>query len=109
MADRPRVGLVLGGGGARGFAHVGVLKVLEENHVDMVFLEVEMPGWDGVETAARIRARFAHQEFPLWIVGLSANVLPETKVRAREAGMNDFLSKPVRPHQIAEAINRRIT
>ena len=33
MADRPRVGLVLGGGGARGFAHVGVLKVLEENRI----------------------------------------------------------------------------
>ena len=32
-AARPRIGLVLGGGGARGVAHVGVLKVLEENHV----------------------------------------------------------------------------
>ncbi|WP_410498720.1 patatin-like phospholipase family protein [Chitinibacter sp. S2-10] len=30
---RPRIGLVLGGGGARGFAHIGVLKVLEENHI----------------------------------------------------------------------------
>ena len=33
MAERPRIGLVLGGGGARGFAHVGVLKVLEDNHI----------------------------------------------------------------------------
>ncbi len=33
LAERPRVGLVLGGGGARGFAHVGVLKVLEENRI----------------------------------------------------------------------------
>ena len=32
-ADRPRVGLVLAGGGAKGGAHVGVLKVLEEMHV----------------------------------------------------------------------------
>jgi NTE family protein len=31
--DRPRIGLVLSGGGARGAAHIGVLKVLEENHV----------------------------------------------------------------------------
>ena len=30
---RPRIGLVLSGGGARGAAHIGVLKVLEENHV----------------------------------------------------------------------------
>ena len=32
-AERPRIGLVLSGGGARGLAHVGVLKVLEENHI----------------------------------------------------------------------------
>lgn len=32
-SDRPRIGLVLSGGGARGAAHIGVLKVLEENHV----------------------------------------------------------------------------
>lgn len=31
--ERPRIGLVLGGGGARGFAHIGVLKVLEENRI----------------------------------------------------------------------------
>ncbi|HFE32517.1 MAG TPA: serine protease, partial [Gammaproteobacteria bacterium] len=36
--ERPRIGLALSGGGARGLAHVGVLKVLEENHipVDMI-------------------------------------------------------------------------
>jgi len=33
LAKRPKVGLVLGGGGARGFSHVGILKVLEENHI----------------------------------------------------------------------------
>ena len=30
---RPKIGLVLGGGGARGFAHIGVIKVLEENNI----------------------------------------------------------------------------
>ncbi|MDG0817155.1 patatin-like phospholipase family protein [Bdellovibrio svalbardensis] len=33
LAKRPRIGLVLGGGGARGFSHVGVIKVLEENRI----------------------------------------------------------------------------
>ena len=37
-AERPKVGLVLAGGGAKGFAHVGVLKVLEDNgiHIDYI-------------------------------------------------------------------------
>ncbi|MGI8495511.1 MAG: patatin-like phospholipase family protein, partial [Pyrinomonadaceae bacterium] len=35
---RPRIGLVLSGGGARGFAHIGVLKVLEENHIPVDYI-----------------------------------------------------------------------
>ncbi len=35
---RPRIGLVLSGGGARGFAHIGVLKVLEENHIPVDYV-----------------------------------------------------------------------
>ena len=35
---RPTVGLVLSGGGARGFAHIGVLKVLEENHIPVDYI-----------------------------------------------------------------------
>lgn len=38
QSDRPKIGLVLSGGGARGTAQIGVLKVLEENHIpiDMI-------------------------------------------------------------------------
>ncbi|HXG84242.1 MAG TPA: patatin-like phospholipase family protein [Pyrinomonadaceae bacterium] len=35
---RPKIGLVLSGGGARGFAHVGVIKVLEENHIPVDYV-----------------------------------------------------------------------
>ncbi len=38
LKKRPTVGLVLSGGGARGFAHIGVLKVLEENHIPVDFI-----------------------------------------------------------------------
>lgn len=37
-SERPKIGLVLSGGGARGFAHIGVLKVLEENNVPIDFI-----------------------------------------------------------------------
>ena len=37
-SDRPKIGLVLSGGGARGFAHIGVLKVLEENNVPVDYI-----------------------------------------------------------------------
>jgi NTE family protein len=38
LKKRPKIGLVLSGGGARGFAHVGVLKVLEENHIPVDYV-----------------------------------------------------------------------
>src|SRR4051812_26893502 len=37
-ANRPTVGLVLSGGGARGFAHIGVIRVLEENHIPVDYV-----------------------------------------------------------------------
>jgi len=86
---------------------IKAFELQQKQRTDLIFLEVEMPGWDGVETAARIRGLDESNEKWPWIIGLSANVLPETKVRALEAGMNDFLAKPVRPPQIAEAIARR--
>ena len=38
LVKRPKIGLVLSGGGARGFAHIGVLKVLEENHIPVDYI-----------------------------------------------------------------------
>ena len=38
VTDRPRIGLVLSGGGARGIAHIGVLRVLEELHIPIDYI-----------------------------------------------------------------------
>jgi len=43
-APRPKIGLVLSGGGARGLAHIGVLKVLEELHVPVDFIAATSMG-----------------------------------------------------------------
>lgn len=44
--ERPKVGLVLGGGGARRFAHIGVLKVLEENQIPIDYIAGTSMGAD---------------------------------------------------------------
>jgi NTE family protein len=74
MAERPRVGLVLGGGGARGFAHVGVLKVLEENRipVDCVI---------GTSIGSLVGAAYAAGRTPA-----------EMEERIQKADWNDLLS-----------------
>ncbi len=63
---------------------------------DAVLMDVQMPEMDGYEAARRIR-----QHFPdagrLPIIGLTASVLPEDRVLALAAGMNDTLAKPFEP------------
>ncbi len=63
---------------------------------DAVLMDVQMPEMDGYEAARQIRLRFPDAgRFP--IIGLTASVLPEDRVLALAAGMNDTLAKPFEP------------
>lgn len=71
---------------------------------DLIFMDLQMPGMDGFETARRIRAGELNREAP--ILALSANVLEEHVDASYAAGMNDHLAKPIRPEALVEAIAR---
>ena len=63
---------------------------------DAVLMDVQMPEMDGYEAARRLRLQFPDAaRFP--IIGLTASVLPEDRVLALAAGMNDTLAKPFEP------------
>ncbi len=63
---------------------------------DAVLLDVQMPEMDGYEAARQLRMLFpSAEQFPL--IGLTASALPEDRVLALEAGMNDTLAKPFDP------------
>jgi signal transduction histidine kinase/CheY-like chemotaxis protein/HPt (histidine-containing phosphotransfer) domain-containing protein len=63
---------------------------------DAVLMDVQMPEMDGYEATRLLRQQFPNvQEFP--IIGLTASVLPEDRVLALTAGMNDTLAKPFEP------------
>ncbi len=65
---------------------------------DVVLMDIQLPGIDGVEATRRIRATALGRELP--IVALTAHAFGEERDRAMAAGMNDFLSKPFRPHDL---------
>ena len=63
---------------------------------DVVFMDVQMPGLDGIGATAAIRAMPSLARRQVWIVALTADAFAADARRCRAAGMNDFVAKPVR-------------
>lgn len=79
------------------------LDALQERSFDVVLMDVQMPGMDGLEATRRIREAWPADEQP-YIVALTAAVTEEDRRRCREAGADDFLSKPIKGEVLAEAL-----
>jgi len=73
---------------------------------DAVFMDCQMPVMDGFEAAQRIRARSRTTGQHLPIIAVTANVLPDDRARCFDSGMDDFIPKPVRPIDFAQALAR---
>ena len=65
---------------------------------NVVFMDLRMPGIDGLETTRRIRQRLAGR--PLRIVALTANAMDEDRADCTAAGMDDFITKPVKQSEL---------
>ncbi|KWN58216.1 hybrid sensor histidine kinase/response regulator [Burkholderia ubonensis] len=73
---------------------------------DLVLMDMRMPELDGMATASRWRSAEDEMLDPdTPIVALTANALPVERERARQAGMNGYLTKPVSLEQLADTIN----
>jgi PAS domain S-box-containing protein len=80
-----------------------VLKLLEGREYDAILMDVQMPDMDGYETTRRIRQRPVGKRQP-YIVAVTANAMRGDAELCLNAGMNGYISKPVRVEELAEAL-----
>ncbi|MFZ4775497.1 MAG: ATP-binding protein [Terrimicrobiaceae bacterium] len=82
----------------------------EATGFDIIFMDVLMPVCDGLEAARLIREMEKHTpgRRPAYIVALTADAFAENKTRCFEAGMDEFLTKPLRMDLIRAAIERGV-
>jgi CheY-like chemotaxis protein len=71
---------------------------------DVVLMDVQMPEVDGLEATRQIRSRWPDR--PIRIVGLTANAMAGDREACLAAGMNDYVSKPIRPEELQAALER---
>jgi CheY-like chemotaxis protein len=80
-----------------------VLEALERQRYDVVLMDVQMPELDGLEASRRIRARWPEAKRPR-IVAITASAMPGDREACLAAGMNDYISKPIRVEELVAAL-----
>jgi CheY-like chemotaxis protein len=81
------------------------VETVKRRKYDLVFMDVQMPDIDGLEATRRIRLVLPDPPRP-YIVAMTANAMKEDRERCLAAGMDDYVSKPVRPEDVKAAIER---
>jgi two-component system sensor histidine kinase/response regulator len=89
---------------------IEALRALEESSYDVIFMDCHMPEMGGYETARRIReresARHGIEKAPMYIVALTASAMEGDREKCLAAGMDDYVSKPTRIHDLFAALGR---
>jgi CheY-like chemotaxis protein len=83
----------------------GIERVLTDRP-DIILMDIQMPGLDGLETIRRLRADPALNHIP--IIALTALAMPGDRERCLAVGANEYLSKPVRLKKLAQLIDKLV-
>ena len=81
------------------------VQAVQDRNYQLVYMDMQMPEMDGLEATREIRTRLAPERQPI-IIALTANTLAGDRERCLAAGMDDFLSKPVKLEEIQATIVR---
>jgi CheY-like chemotaxis protein len=81
------------------------IQALERQPYDVILMDVQMPEMDGLEATRQIRARWPNPLQPR-IIAMTANAMQGDREICLEAGMDDYVSKPIRVEELVQALAR---
>jgi signal transduction histidine kinase/CheY-like chemotaxis protein/ligand-binding sensor domain-containing protein len=81
------------------------IEAIKKKNYDLIFMDVQMPIMDGLEATRRICRQWAREHRPR-IVAMTANAMQGDREKCIEAGMDDYISKPINPQELAQALQR---
>ncbi|MDW7694053.1 PAS domain-containing protein [Flammeovirgaceae bacterium SG7u.111] len=80
------------------------IELVKENRYDLILMDIQMPGLDGFETSKRIRGLDKGYVKEVPIIALTGEVYEDMELPLKEAGMNDYLGKPIKPSVLGKKI-----
>ncbi len=84
-----------------------VLKALSESQYDIIIMDCQMPEMDGYTATQKIRTMAADSKIKnIPIIAMTANAMEGDKKKCIDAGMNDYLTKPVKPQVLSDMLQK---
>jgi len=87
----------------------GALEAFEKHAFDMILMDVQMPEMDGYEATEAIRKLEKHGGAQVTIIALTAHAMSGDRERCLAAGMDGYLTKPIRPSELDEVLQKYAT
>jgi CheY-like chemotaxis protein len=84
---------------------VEALQAVERQPYDVILMDVQMPEMDGLEATRQLCAKLAVPQRPR-IIAMTANAMQGDREMCLAAGMEDYLSKPIRVNELVKALKR---
>jgi two-component system, sensor histidine kinase and response regulator len=88
---------------------IEALQILEKQNCNLILMDIQLPGMDGFEAAAKIREYHAASNIQVPIVALTAHAMPGYHEKCLQAGMQGYLSKPFKPDELLATVEKHLS
>ncbi len=85
------------------------ISLMEKNYFDLVIMDIQMPKMNGYDTTHYIRTKLPSPQNKTLILAMTAHAFKDEEIKCKEAGMNDFISKPIKIDELKQKLQFLLT